>query len=173
MNRRYASALALVAGLFLFSGASIADSPDTWITTKAKITLFTTDGVHATDVNVDTVNGTVTLHGKVSTKAEKSAAEHAVRRIDGVKGVNNQLQVVPESRKKATNATDSQVKDAVEKTLKADHSLEGVKVQSVNKGVVLLAGSTPDLDHKLRAIERVYNVDGVRKVATEIETKEK
>lgn len=56
--------LALAA---LVAVPAVADSNDVWLTTKAKIALLTTDGVSATGVNVDTVNGAVTLHGKVRT----------------------------------------------------------------------------------------------------------
>ena len=41
---------------------------------KTKIALMTTDGVGTTDLNVDTVKGVVTLHGKVATEAEKAKA---------------------------------------------------------------------------------------------------
>ena len=50
---------------------------DAWITTKAKLALLTTEGVSVTDVNVDTVQGQVTLHGKVTTQAEKDKAAAA------------------------------------------------------------------------------------------------
>jgi osmotically-inducible protein OsmY len=43
-------------------------------------------------------------------------------------------------------------------------------VASVNKGVVLLSGKTASLGQELLAIERVYTVDGVRRVSSEIET---
>ncbi|HEY7516085.1 MAG TPA: BON domain-containing protein, partial [Vicinamibacteria bacterium] len=64
---------------------AVADTSDGWITTKAKIMLLTTDGVSGTKVNVDTVDGKVTLHGKVPTAAEKAKAETTVRGLDGVK----------------------------------------------------------------------------------------
>jgi osmotically-inducible protein OsmY len=80
---------------------------------------------------------------------------------------------VPESRKKAVAANDSNVKDHVEAALKSDRRFEDVKVASVNKGVVLLSGKTRGLDGKLAAIENAYSVGGVRRVATEIETDEK
>jgi osmotically-inducible protein OsmY len=48
--------------------------------------------------------------------------------------------------------------------------VEGVKVASVNNGVVLLSGKTPTLSEKLRAIEIAWNVGGVSRVASEIET---
>jgi len=147
-----------------------ADTKDPWLTTKAKIALLTTDGVSATAVNVDTVDGKITIHGKVGTAAEKDKAEQIIRQLDGVKDVKNLLQVVPQDQKKMVNANDSDVKDRVEVSLKAAKSMDDIKVASVNKGVVLLSGKTPSLDSKLLVIERVYNVDGVRRVASEIET---
>jgi osmotically-inducible protein OsmY len=149
-----------------------ADTNDTWLTTKAKIALLTTDGVSATAVNVDTVDGKMTIHGKVGTAAEKEKAEQTIRKIDGVKDVKNLLQVVPQDREKAVDIKDSDVKDRVEMSLKAAKTMDDIKVASVNKGVVLLSGKAPSLSQKLQAIERVYTVDGVRRVASEIETVE-
>jgi hyperosmotically inducible periplasmic protein len=166
--------LGLGAAIALFGASlAVADTSDTWITTKAKITLLTTDGVSGTKVNVDTVDGKVTLHGKVPTAAEKAKAETAVRGLDGVKEVKNLLQVVPEERKDAVNATDDSVKKGVEGVLNADKTLESVKVASVNQGVVLLSGKTATLEATLRAIEKASAVPGVRRVSSEIETAEK
>jgi hyperosmotically inducible protein len=166
---------ALLAGVLLgLAVPAIAAGGDTWITTKAKIALLTADGVKARDVNVDTVDGSVTIHGKVRTEAEKAKAESAVKGIDGVKTVRNLLQVVPESRREAVKAADSEIKSKVEAAIKDDPGLKGedVKVASVNKGVVLLAGKTANLDQKLRAIECAAKVDGVERVATEIKTEQ-
>jgi osmotically-inducible protein OsmY len=166
--------LALCGALALVgAGTAAADTSDAWITTKAKISLLTTDGVSGTKINVDTVDGKVTLHGKVPTAAEKTKAETAVRGIDGVKEVKNLLQVVPEERKDAVNASDDTIKDGVQSALKNDKAVEDVKVASVNQGVVLLSGKTASLDAKLKAIERAASVPGVRRVSSEIETAEK
>ena len=110
--------LALSAAL-VFSGASAAAaaSNDTWITTKAKISLLTADGVSGTKIDVDTVDGKVTLHGKVNTAAEKAKAESTVKAIEGVKEVKNLLQVVPEDRKDIVDATDESIEGAVERAL--------------------------------------------------------
>jgi osmotically-inducible protein OsmY len=62
------------------------------------------------------------------------------------------------------------VKDRVEASLKADSKMEDVKVASVNNGVVLLSGKTANLTEKLRAIENAYSVNGVHRVASEIQT---
>jgi len=157
----------------LAAGTAWAGAPDSWITTKAKIALLTADGVSVTAVNVDTVNGNVTLHGKVKSAGEKERAEAAVRGIDGVKSVKNLLQVVPDAFKESVKANDEVIKEKVEASLKGDKSLEDVKVASVNKGVVLLSGKTTTLGQKLQAIETAWKVPGVQRVASEIETGEK
>ncbi len=60
-----------------------ADTPDAWVTMKTKVSLMTTGGVSTQDLNIDTVNGVVTLHGKVATEAAKTKAESVARGIDG------------------------------------------------------------------------------------------
>jgi osmotically-inducible protein OsmY len=157
----------------LVAAPAFADTNDVWLTSKAKIALLTTDGVSVTGVNVDTADGAVTLHGKVKTDAEKEKAALAVRGVDGVKSVRNLLQVVPDTFKSAVKASDEAVKDGVETALKADKRVEGVKVASVNNGVVLLSGKASTLVEKLRAIELAWNIDGVSRVASEIETGDK
>jgi hyperosmotically inducible periplasmic protein len=164
-----AGALAVVATATMAS----ADTKDGWITTKSKIALLTSDGFSVKGANVDTVNGNVTLHGKVATDADKMKAEETVKQVDGVKSVKNLLQVVPDSEKKAVKASDSEIKDKAQTSLKSDKRLEDIKIASVNNGLVLLSGKAHGLDEKLEAIEKVYAVDGVRRVASEIETVEK
>jgi osmotically-inducible protein OsmY len=168
-------ALGLSAAVALLGAkASVAEiSNDGWITAKAKLTLLTTEGVSGSKVNVDTVDGKVTLHGKVPTAAEKAKAESTVRGIDGVKEVKNLLQVVPEERKDAVNHSDDTIKKGVQNALKGDKALEDVKVASVNQGVVLLSGKTATLETTLRAVEKAANTPGVRRVSSEIETGEK
>ena len=159
MKRTFTRAMRIVvAGSFLFAvtagWAYAADAPDAWLTMKTQISLLTTEGVSTSDLNVDTVQGVVTLHGKVPTEGEKVKAESTARRIDGVKDVKNLLQVVPDSAKKAVERTDDQVKDAVAAAFKANARVNnsGVKVQSVNKGVVLLAGKTDSLQAHLESV---------------------
>ena len=170
MNRM-ALTVALV-GTIAVAGAvaANADVNDSWITTKAKIALLTTDGFSVNGVNVDTIHGNVTIHGKVGTTEDRTRAEQTVRKVKGVKTVNNLLQVVHSNVKELVSANDSDVKDRVEASLKADSKMEDVKVASVNNGVVLLSGKTDSLTEKLRAIENAYSVNGVHRVASEIQT---
>ena len=75
--------LAVVVALALAAPVSAA-TPDAWITTKTKLALLTTEGVSGTAINVDTVLGKVTLHGKVGSTEEKTKAESIAQQIDGV-----------------------------------------------------------------------------------------
>ena len=102
----------------------------------------------------------------------KDKAEATARAVGGVTDVRNLVQVVKESHQKWVKAADTDVKDSAERMLKADKSLEGIEVKSVDNGVVFLGGDTTSLERKLRAIEAVYDIPGVARVASEIEIKE-
>ena len=160
----------MVLGSAVAARASVDDS---WITTKTKIALLTTDGFSVNGANVDTIHGNVTIHGKVATEADRTKAEQTVRKVSGVKTVKNLLQVVPNNVKESVTANDSEIKDRVEASLKTDSKMEDVKVASVNNGVVLLSGKTMDLNQNLRAIENAYTVKGVQRVASEIQSTDK
>jgi osmotically-inducible protein OsmY len=85
----------------------------------------------------------------------------------------NLLKVVPVTMKDAAAAStdsDIDIKGRVEASLKTDTKMDDVKVTSVNNGLVLLSGKAANLDQKLRAIENAYSVNGVHRVATDIQT---
>jgi hyperosmotically inducible protein len=159
-------ALVLTAGV-----ARAADPPDSWITMKTQVALMTTEGVSTTHLNVDTVKGVVTLHGTVPTDTAKAKAEEVAKGIDGVKSVKNLLQVVPKSERSVVERSDDEIKKGVEDAFKANKVVHdsGIKVASVNKGVVLLSGKTKSLAAHLQAIKLADGVRGVRRVATEVE----
>lgn len=166
------SCLAVAFLAAVTTSVASADVKDSWITTKAKIALLTNDGYSVSGANVDTVNGDVTIHGKVNTEADKTRAGETVLKVEGVKTVKNLLQIVPESKMKAVAASDADIKDRVQVSFKTDKRLDDIKVASVNKGLVLLSGKATGLDVKLIAIENAYTVGGVRRVSSEIETVE-
>src|SRR5580765_7898429 len=118
------TARALIAGaalaLAVSTGALAADRPDSWITMKTKLALMTTEGIDTWDLNVDTVNGGVTLHGKVLSDAAKEKADTVAKGIEGVTSVKNLLQVVPKPDRKVVDQQDDAVKDGVQKAFDAD-----------------------------------------------------
>jgi hyperosmotically inducible protein len=165
------SVLVVLLGAALAAPVGAA-TPDAWITTKTKLSLLTTEGVSGTAIHVDTVLGKVTLHGKVRSAEEKAKAESIAKKIDGVQEVRNLLQVVTPQREKAIQLSDDALKQRIEKELQADSSLKdsSISVKSVNKGVVLLAGTAKTLSAHLRAVETVAWVPGVERVASEIKS---
>ena len=174
MTKGHFSRIARVTGLILVlaSGlAKAADTPDAWVTMKTKVSLMTTEGVDTHDLNVDTVKGVVTLHGKVATEAEKLKAEKVARGIEGTRDVKNLLQVVPSVQRATVERSDDEIKKGVEAAFKANKRVEdsGIKVSSVNKGVVLLSGKTKSMAahrgvrrSRQRRSRRAARVDGSR-----------
>jgi osmotically-inducible protein OsmY len=173
-NTLSASAVAL-GGLLWLTSPTFAAMPDAWVTTKVKMFLLTTDNVPALDVHVDTIDGKVTLHGNVESDAEKSSAEAAARKVDGVTEVRNLLAVVPAGHATAVDVSDDAIKRRVETVLDRDQALgdSDVEVKSVNDGVVLLSGETKTLTEHRRALEDARSVEGVRNVASEIQSPDK
>jgi hyperosmotically inducible protein len=151
--------------------AHAADAPDAWLTMKTTIALMTTDGVRTSNLNVDTVQGVVTLHGTVPTAGEKAKAEAAARAVDGVKDVKNLLQVVTDSVSKSVERSDDQIKESLVAAFTANKrvSHSGIRVESVNKGVVLLGGRTNSLESHLEAVQVARALPGVTRVATEVQ----
>ena len=161
---------------FILAGAANAvQPPDAWVTTKVKMSLLTSEGVSARNVQVDTIDGRVTLHGSVPTAAEKARAEEVASKIDGAREVRNLLQVVPPRQEPKLERSDAQLKKDVNAGLKADPALadSSIAVKSVNKGVVLLSGKAQTLSDSYRAIAVTAAVPGVRRVASEIQSPDK
>lgn len=66
---------------------------DAAITASVKSTLVADKAVNLTRIDVDTNNGVVSLNGVVDSAQQKDRAEQLTRRVDGVRGINNNLQV--------------------------------------------------------------------------------
>ena len=62
---------------------------DSWITTKVKSELATTDGVKSMDISVETTNGVVTLIGVLESSTAVDKAIAATKSIKGVKDVDS------------------------------------------------------------------------------------
>jgi osmotically-inducible protein OsmY len=71
---------------------------DAWIHTKIVAKLITDADTPERKINVDVVDGAVTLRGTVDTAQAKSEAERISKETDGVKKVTNQLKVAPPAK---------------------------------------------------------------------------
>jgi hyperosmotically inducible periplasmic protein len=69
---------------------------DGWIHLKVRAALATENNLKDWRINVDVDNNVVTLRGTVPTAADKTKAAEAARKVEGVKNVNNKLEVKPD-----------------------------------------------------------------------------
>ncbi len=168
MRTRDLKALALAASLM--ASPVFAGTPDGLVTSKTKLSLFTTAGIKSSAVHVDTNDGIVTLYGKVPSAEQKTVAERTARDVSGVRDVKNLLQVVRAADETGVARTDKEIMSKVEKELKAAATLKSssISVKSVDKGVVLLSGDAKTLSDQLQAVTIADRVPGVRRVASEI-----
>lgn len=136
---------------------------DSWITGKTKIALYADSRVSGTQINVDTTSGMVHLRGKVDSAAAKAAAEDVARGIEGVRGVKNELQVVPPSMKNVVEARDDEITRKVKTRFEADPKMKSLDVRTDN-GVVTIEGKLPSITDSARASQLAREVPGVRAV---------
>jgi hyperosmotically inducible protein len=153
------------------AGAANANSggnySDSWITTKAKLALLADNRTSGFATDITTQDRVVTLSGKVDTNEARAAAEEVVRKIEGVSSVNNQLQVVPESKREEVNARDERIDDEIEKALDSDPNLQDLSLSiDNNAGVVTVDGTVDTEDQLLKAAEALRKIPGVKSVVT-------
>jgi len=161
---------------------------DVTLTAKVKNALMVDKAVSASEINVDTVNGVVHLRGNVDSKAEAQRAVRLARKVEGVKGVKNHLQIVPNegtqgSRKGKADGDSSASGRSMERAL-SDVTITG-KVKSaliqdknvgagtINvdtmKGVVHLKGTVPNKAEAQRAVALARKVEGVKGVKSHLQ----
>jgi len=171
-------ALGLAVWLAAAAPALAATAPDAWITTRVKMGLLTSEAgpvAAMRDIDVDTVDGRVTLHGTVASAEARQDAERAARAVSGVREVRNLLTVDPSrATQAAAEVSDEALRERVRAALAADEALHDsrIEVRSVEQGVVTLAGEARTLSDARRALESAAAVDGVRRVENRIDSPE-
>ena len=86
--------VAMLAGCQAMTGQTLGENiDDTTLTSSVKTQLARDKLGTLTRVGVDTYSGVVTLTGVVTSPEEKARAEEIARNVNGVKKVNNNLQV--------------------------------------------------------------------------------
>lgn len=91
-------AVTLIAPMLLTAcgGSAVrATVDDAQLTTRVKTALLNAPDVDAKRIEVDTVQGVVTLSGGVRNEAERDQAVAVARRISGVRDVKSTLQIQP------------------------------------------------------------------------------
>lgn len=102
--------------------------------------------------------GWVTLRGNVDWRYQARSAERAVRGLIGVRGVNNQLKVVP-------TASPENVSDQIREALIRNAELDVTAIRiSVDGGVVTLEGQVHNLTERRTAERAAWASPGVTDV---------
>jgi len=125
--------------------------------------------VDAENIGVAVSDGVVTLSGRVPSYAEKRAAERAVLRVAGVKGVANDLKVrLPDKFERS----DTDIAKAVRRAIEWHTELPTDKIKvKVDDGWVTLEGTVSWNYQRVRAEKAVRYLAGVRGVNNQITVK--
>lgn len=191
-NFRKTALATVIAAAFGLSGAALASErtagqaiDDATITASVKTMLLEDDRTEGFDINVDTVNGRVTLRGGADSVADRAAAGEIARSAEGVVSVDNQITVAAagsERRQDANTATASgEVREAAEEAgdeisdawitskvktqLLADDDVTGltINVETEDKRVRLI-GDVPSAEARAEAIRIAESTEGVQSV---------
>jgi osmotically-inducible protein OsmY len=123
----------------------------------------------STDIAVAVKNGVVTLTGFVRSYTQKYQAEQAVKRVSGVAGIANDLEVrIPSSNERP----DPEIAREAVAALKAElpYSSENLKVV-VKDGWLTLEGTAEWNYQRIRADEAVRRIKGIKGVSNMIALK--
>ena len=156
----YAQKLAAVAAVRRVKGVhGIARTSDDELVKRA-INVLSWDSVVPSEAIQATVhNGLVTLTGKVNWQYQKSSAERGIRRLSGVRGVINNIEIEPHAR--AEN-----VKGKIEAALKRHAEVEAreIRVSVRDDSEVLLEGKVQSWDEKVAVENAAWSAPGVKNV---------
>ncbi|MGO8914102.1 MAG: BON domain-containing protein [Bradyrhizobium sp.] len=167
----YAEKLAAVAAVRRVKGVhGIADEIDVVDSSQVRtsddelvkraINMLSWDSVVPSEaIQVTVHNGLVTLTGKVNWQYQKSSAERGIRRLSGVRGVINDIEIEPHAR--AEN-----VRGKIEAALKRHAEVEAkdIRVTVRDDSEVLLEGKVQSWDEKVAVENAAWSAPGVKNV---------
>ena len=165
-----ASAFGLTLGLSACATTqTVSDQHEDNVTNMAVANRLTTDpDVARADIDVDTLDGVVTLRGEVESANAWFAAENVAERTDGVKEVRNRLVIVKDN--KVIEADGDGVLSARVKTrINRDPDVKGrnIDVDAQNADVTL-SGIVESKEARNEAVMIALETEGVRTVVSEL-----
>src|SRR5262249_57048630 len=118
MKRSIARRLALLMVIFSILCAACAEKrvDDAMLTAKIKTKMAADGRIRPTRINVDSLDGNVTMKGEAPTQQERDAAEEVARKVEGVRSVSNQITVNPAAANTGL-PTGNEMKEQAEKAV--------------------------------------------------------
>ncbi|WP_456434345.1 BON domain-containing protein [Thermosulfuriphilus sp.] len=143
---------------------------DATITARIKAALAQDPQTKARKIDVDTVDGTVTLTGLVSSQAEAKRAIEIARSTPGVRGVRNNLQIGKRSLGRLLD--DKTLGAKIKAKLLVEPGVRSLSIDvDVVNGVVTLTGVVKDKDQMDRILAIAKGTEGVRAVVNNLRLK--
>ena len=194
MKGYFARVVALLMIIFSIMIAACTERQvdDAMLTARIKARMTADGRISPSRVDVDTLNGDVTLRGEVPTQEEKDAAQEVARKVEGVRGVSNQIIVNPavagtgipsgQEMKRQAEKKVSEVEQGVKKEAEDAFLLGEIKARlaaagygdvtvSVDRGVVTLKGEASRDKDRIAVEAIVEKVNGVEKVDNQLTVK--
>jgi hyperosmotically inducible protein len=191
MKGYFARVIALLMIIFSIMIAACTERQvdDAMLTARIKARMTADGRISPSRVDVDTLNGDVTLRGEVPTQEEKDASQEVARKVEGVRSVSNQIIVNPavagtgipsgqEMKREAEKAVGN-VGQGVKKGAEEAFLLGEIKARltaagygdvavSVDRGVVTLKGEAMKDKDRIAVEAIVEKVKGVEKVDNQL-----
>jgi len=169
--RNAGSLVVLVAGLALVMSCA---STDMGITAKVKAKLAADDVVKASQIEVQTASGVVTLTGNVDSEGAKTRALELARDTEGAVNVVDMIAArgasgngnAPDPDRTVGEAVDDAgITISVKGRLLDDPLVKGLKIDvDTRDGVVFLTGAVGSDEERQKAIQLARDAKGVRDV---------
>ena len=141
---------------------SVDERPDPEIARDAVAAIKSQLPISSENIKVIVKDGWVTLEGQVEWQYQRSTAENSVRRIKGIKGVSNLIQLKP-------HAQPAEIKRKIQEAFRRNAEVDANRITvEARRGEVILKGTVRSWTEREEAERTAWAAPGVTKVEDRI-----